>query len=151
MVIDCFKYYTVFHLVPPICSGALLFYLFKLEGRLEPVFIMIIITGTQQVFMYCLFGNVLNYEVTIGECHPWTIILLQIPFQSKEFPDHIYNTQWYNLEQREKTAVLILLTGAQKEIFFKAGDVYEMNLPLFVSVSNAVSFPAYPLIIKNVS
>lgn len=80
MFIDCFKYYTVFHLVPPICSGALLFYLFKLEGRLEPVFIMIIITGTQQSFMYCLFGNVLNYEVTIGEFHPFTLKLFKNPF-----------------------------------------------------------------------
>lgn len=64
LFIDCYKYYAVFHLGPPIASGTFLFYIFKAEGRVDLIFIMIIIVGTGQSLLYCYFGNMLNFEVT---------------------------------------------------------------------------------------
>uniref|UniRef100_A0A3F2ZDD0 Odorant receptor n=1 Tax=Lutzomyia longipalpis TaxID=7200 RepID=A0A3F2ZDD0_LUTLO len=77
-----------------------------------------------QLFIICFLGEILRSRTeAIGEA--------------------LYHTQWYEMKQKEKLALLIMMALGQKAVGLEAGGIMNLSLDTFVSVMKAtVSYGA---------
>uniref|UniRef100_A0A3F2ZDB7 Odorant receptor n=1 Tax=Lutzomyia longipalpis TaxID=7200 RepID=A0A3F2ZDB7_LUTLO len=77
-----------------------------------------------QLFLFCSLGEILrNRTEAIGEA--------------------LYHTQWYEMKQGEKLALLIMMAAGQEAVGLEAGGIMNLSLDTFVSVMKAaVSYGA---------
>uniref|UniRef100_A0A905HRQ1 Odorant receptor n=1 Tax=Lutzomyia longipalpis TaxID=7200 RepID=A0A905HRQ1_LUTLO len=77
-----------------------------------------------QLFIICFLGEILRSRTeAIGEA--------------------LYHTQWYEMKQKEKLALLIMMAAGQEAVGLEAGGIMNLSLDTFVSVMKAtVSYGA---------
>ncbi|XP_045483689.1 odorant receptor Or1-like [Harmonia axyridis] len=77
--------------------------------------VLFCITIVFQIYMFCHFGNELNYE-------------------SSSIGNAIYMSDWYTFDSEARRMVLMLMERAKKPLIFKAGNLLPLSIGTFVSI-----------------
>lgn len=95
----------------------------------------VLICSIAQVFIVCAFGQKFHDEVALLRIQKIGFnCVIYIHFQTLNFSDALYNTDWLNMDTGTRKILLLLLTGSQRKVNIQAGGIFELNLALFAQV-----------------
>jgi hypothetical protein len=85
-----------------------------------------------EIYFYCYYGTLLFEEVPRRGDFIKTLIVF---LQNKSLTDGIYMAKWYELDEKSKKALIILMERSKKPMVVTASKLLNLTLATFTTVT----------------